>query len=36
VEEDWHINRENGALSWTVVQRWVEPASIGISRTPAA
>jgi hypothetical protein len=35
VEEDWHINAENGALSWTVVQRWLEPASIGISGTPA-
>ena len=35
VEEDWHIRAENGALSWTVIQRWVEPASIGISGTPA-
>jgi hypothetical protein len=35
VEEDWHINAQDGALSWTVTQRWVEPASIGISGTPA-
>lgn len=35
VEEDWRIEAHNGALSWTVVQRWVEPASIGISGTPA-
>jgi hypothetical protein len=35
VEEDWDIHAENGALSWAVTQRWLEPASIGISGTPA-
>ena len=36
VEEDWTFEKTaEGALSWAITQRWIEPVSIDISGTPA-
>ena len=36
VEEDWTLEKTaEGALSWAITQRWIEPFSVDISGTPA-
>ncbi len=35
VVEDWSISAEGGSVVWTIYQRWIEDAQIGLSGTPA-